>query len=64
MQKAEAFSTQLKSKFLGNLLGDCFLVTILFHGVDAIQIIRARKENDSGWEKKLFEFTDYTEENI
>lgn len=51
MQKAEAFSTQLESKFLGNLWGDCFLVTILLHGVDTIQIIRAGKENDSGLKK-------------
>lgn len=47
MLKAEAFLTQLESKFLGNLWGDCFLVTILLHGVDAIQIIRAQKESDS-----------------
>lgn len=53
MQKAEAFSTQLESKFLGNLWGDCFLVTILLHGVDAIQIIGASKENDSGFKKNI-----------
>lgn len=53
MQEAEAFSTQLESKFLRNLWGDCFLVTILLHGVDAVQIIRARKENDSGFKKKI-----------
>lgn len=52
-QEAEAFSTQLESKFLRNLWGDCFLVTILLHGVDAVQIIRARKENDSGFKKKI-----------
>lgn len=66
MQEAEAFSTQLESKFLRNLWGDCFLVTILLHGVDAVQIIRARKKNDSGLKKKTktFQFSDDTEENI
>jgi len=49
MQKTEAFSTQSESKFLGNLWGDGFLVTIPLHGVDAIQVIRARKENDGGF---------------
>lgn len=66
MWKAEAFSTQLESKFLGNLWGDCFLVTILLHSVYAIQIITARKENDSGFffKKIQFEFSDDTEKNI
>lgn len=33
--------------------------------MDAVQIIRARKENDSGFKKKIpFEFSDDTEENI
>lgn len=64
MQKAEVFSTQLESKFLGNLWGDYFIVTIPLHGVDTIQIIRPRKENDSGLKKMQFEFSDDTEENI
>lgn len=62
---AEAFSTKLESRFLGNLWMIAWS-TILLHSVDAIQKIRDRKENDCEFLKEIlqFKFNDCIGESI